>query len=405
VLKARITRLALVAALLAAPLGCAGIARADGDPASDYLYGQSLFAPADAGMTDAQHAQLSRLIERSRAAGFRIKVAIVASPVDLGSVGALWKHPQAYARFLADELTQGYRGPLLVAMPNGFGLAGAHGGAAARAARLAAPGSVAAIGPATLGAIKSLASASGHPIPAESTTQSGNGRHAPSVWLVIAVLALIGSLVLFIAAYPSQRKLAKIVVTTGLAIVGLTAAGVIFTKGNVERETAVAGPHSIFAGSTMPPGVRAPDFALRDQDGRVVRMSDYRGRPVVVTFLYTHCRNLCPITAQLVRGALDDVGKRVPALAISVDPRRDTPASARRFLTKQHVRGRIDYLLGSYRRLARVWRAFAIQPQTKNLEHQSWITLVDAKGFVRVGEPTVETTPELLAHDIRVLQR
>ena len=79
----------------------------------------------------------------------------------------------------------------------------------------------------------------------------------------------------------------------------------------------------------MPQGVRAPDFALKNQDGETVSMRSLRGRPVVVTFLYTTCEDTCPIQAQTVRGALDELGHDVPALAIAVDPPRDTPAAPR----------------------------------------------------------------------------
>jgi protein SCO1/2 len=126
---------------------------------------------------------------------------------------------------------------------------------------------------------------------------------------------------------------------------------------------------------------------------------------VVVTYLYTHCKDTCPITAQMIRGALDDLGHDIPALAVSVDPFRDTPASARAFLSRQRVGGRIRFVLGTRRQLLPVWHGFAIQPQLPQTEHQAWITLVDKLGFQRVGTGVSQTTPEHLAHDVRVLER
>jgi protein SCO1/2 len=155
----------------------------------------------------------------------------------------------------------------------------------------------------------------------------------------------------------------------------------------------------------MPAGVRAPDFSLSDERGRTVTMRQFRGRPVVVTYLYTHCTDTCPITAQMVRGALDDLSRDVPALAITVDPFRDTPASARAFLKRQRVTGRIHFLLGKRRRLLPVWHGFAIQPQLPKAEHQAVITLVDKHGVQRVADVVSNTNPEDLAHDIRVLER
>ena len=165
---------------------------------------------------------------------------------------------------------------------------------------------------------------------------------------------------------------------------------------------AAGGP---FRGATLPPNVHAPQFNLTDQDGKPVSMAEYRGRPVVVTYLYTHCKETCPIAAQMIRGALDDLKRPVPAVAISVDPFQDTAASARKFLARQHVNGRIRFVLGNRRELLPVWKGFAIQPQLKDVEHQSLITLVDPKGIQRVAVGVDQTSPEDLAHDIRVLER
>ena len=160
-----------------------------------------------------------------------------------------------------------------------------------------------------------------------------------------------------------------------------------------------------FAGATMPPDVRAPDFDLRDEQGERVSMRALRGKPVVVTFLYSHCQDTCPITAQTIRGALDDLGHDVPALAISVDPPNDTPASARKFLAEQRANGRIRFVLGSRAQLRPLWKGYAITPQRVTQEHIARITLVDASGFQRVGYPVSEATPERLAHDLRLLER
>jgi protein SCO1 len=127
---------------------------------------------------------------------------------------------------------------------------------------------------------------------------------------------------------------------------------------------------------------------------------------VVVTFLYTHCEDTCPIQAQTIRGALDQLGHDVPALAVAVDPPNDTPESARRFLAEQRATGRIDFVLGSRSELRPVWKGFgSIKPQSVTEEHQARFTLVDSRGFQRVGYPGAEATPERLAHDLRLLER
>jgi protein SCO1/2 len=194
-------------------------------------------------------------------------------------------------------------------------------------------------------------------------------------------------------------------IALALVLVGAVALGaiVVGVRGDDDSEPVAAG--NTFAGATMPAGAFAPDFALRNQDGERVSMRSLRGQPVIVTFLYTHCEDTCPIQAQTVRGALDELGHDVPALAIAVDPPNDTPRSARKFLAEQRVSGRLDFVLGSRAELRRLWNGFGVRPQRVTEEHNARITLVDAHGIQRVGYPGSEATPERLAHDLALLER
>jgi len=103
--------------------GVPAAALADGDPASDVLIAQDAFLPWDAGASTAQQAQLGSVLGAAARSGYQIRVAIIASKADLGSVTQLWGQPQAYAKFLDVELSYGFQGRVLVVMPNGFGLA------------------------------------------------------------------------------------------------------------------------------------------------------------------------------------------------------------------------------------------------------------------------------------------
>jgi protein SCO1/2 len=187
-----------------------------------------------------------------------------------------------------------------------------------------------------------------------------------------------------------------------LAVFALGATVLAAGGGDDEGEVASAG--SRFEGAVMPEGVRAPDFKLRDQDGEPISMREFRGDPVIVTFLYTTCENTCPLQAQTIRGALDQLGHDVPAIAVAVDPPRDTPERARAFLVEQRAVGRLDFVLGSRAALRRLWEGFAIRPQSVTQEHQARITLVDSRGYQRVGYPGSQATPERLAHDLRLLE-
>jgi protein SCO1/2 len=202
----------------------------------------------------------------------------------------------------------------------------------------------------------------------------------------------------------SRLALALFATTCALfAVIGVFAISRIDTQ--ADSPAVVHSAKSPFRGGTMPPGVRAPQFTLTDQNGKRVSMAEYRGKPVVVTYLYTHCKETCPVQAQMVRGALDDLGHDIPALAVSVDPFQDTPASARAFNRKAKMTGRMRWVLGTRRQLQPLYRGFAIQPQLRDSEHQAYITLVDAQGFQRVAVPINQTSPEDLAYDIRVLEK
>jgi cytochrome oxidase Cu insertion factor (SCO1/SenC/PrrC family) len=96
-------------------------ARADGDPGSDVLVYQNLFVAADSNISIAQQVGLGNLLTSASRDGFTIRVAIIATPADLGAITQLWRKPASYASFLGIELSLAYSQRLLVVMPDGFG--------------------------------------------------------------------------------------------------------------------------------------------------------------------------------------------------------------------------------------------------------------------------------------------
>ena len=161
-----------------------------------------------------------------------------------------------------------------------------------------------------------------------------------------------------------------------------------------------------FDGSMLPSGVRAPAFSLHDQNGRPVSMADFRGRPVIVTFLYSHCKDTCPIEARLINQAVQELGTpKASVLAFTVDPAHDTLASVQAFLRKEHINAPFRWVLGSEAQMKPIWKGYAVTPQTAEAEHMARITLVDKRGFQKIGYPFDQTTPGRIAHDMRMLAR
>jgi protein SCO1/2 len=214
----------------------------------------------------------------------------------------------------------------------------------------------------------------------------------------------------------TDRRRIVLVVVASIALVAAAAATLARTSSDDDGPAAqvsdvssngVESPASKFKGALRPAGARAKDFALHDQDGRLVRLSALRGRVVVLSPMYTTCPDTCPLVAQQIQDALLDLPRadrpRVVALALSVDPANDTPESARKFLRTRLVSRSLDFLLGSQAELRRVWQAYGFSPQTRKLEHNSYVVLIDGRGFQRVGFPVNFLTPESLTHDIRLL--
>jgi protein SCO1 len=178
-----------------------------------------------------------------------------------------------------------------------------------------------------------------------------------------------------------------------------------FAATMLRADEAQTSSQSRFGGAIRPPGIPPAEFRMRDQGGRPATLADARGRPAVVTFLYTTCEDTCPLIGQQIRGALDRLGSDVPVFAVAVDPPRDTPERARRFLAAQRLTGRMRFLTGPERELQRQWRAYGIQPQEKGVEHSAHVVLLDKRGVQRVGYPADKLTPEALARDLRTLAR
>ncbi len=208
---ARPTRRAAVAlALLVLAFACApGVARADGDPASDVLIDQDAFLPWDAGATAAQQGQLGAVLAAAARSGYPIRVAIIPSSSDLGSITQLWGRPQTYARFLDVELSDAYQGRVLVVMPNGFGLASTMRLLPAEQeviARLPPPRTRSELTTAAQTTIAKLAAAAGHPfhtsaVPVSAPARPGSGAGG-AVPLIVFIL---GALMIAVAWAASLR--------------------------------------------------------------------------------------------------------------------------------------------------------------------------------------------------------
>ena len=154
----------------------------------------------------------------------------------------------------------------------------------------------------------------------------------------------------------------------------------------------------------------APDFRLMDQDGKTVALSDLRGKVVVLTFVYSQCRDICPIIALKLSKAyadLDDVKDQVRIVAVSVAPELDTPISIAKFSQETQMHGKWLYLTGTRAELQSVWQAYYLAvatpvSQDTPVGHQSRVVLIDSAGKERVHF-SPDFNPDDLVHDVRLL--
>ena len=204
--------------------------------------------------------------------------------------------------------------------------------------------------------------------------------------------------------------------------------------------TACSSPPEEFLGTELTSASPATPFELTDQFGQTVSLSDYEGKVVLLTFLYTNCPDVCPIVTSQLREAhemLGSVADEVAFIAISVDPERDSVEAARAFSESWEMTDNWVFLVGDEEELSPIWKAYYLDPainaqsredaddhaedvsiQTtqrsgvsalgQDIEsrylviHSTPVYLIDREGIMRV----VSTPPldiESLIHDIKLL--
>jgi protein SCO1/2 len=221
--------------------------------------------------------------------------------------------------------------------------------------------------------------------PAEPTEPPSGGGLNPRVGLALVVLLVIAG---------------------GVALLSTGGGSTRPSAGNIHGVAS-----SKYSGSIVSPPEPEPPLALRNYRGERVNIAQYKGRAVLLTFLYTKCPDVCPLIASNLGAALNAMGpaeaSRVQAIAVSVDPRGDTPQAVAVFLKRHGVAGRMQYLIGSASELARVWKAWGVgserdvqQPQLVN--HTGLVYGLSARGKVTTLY-AANFTPREISHDAPLL--
>ncbi|MBL8061777.1 MAG: SCO family protein [Anaerolineales bacterium] len=173
-----------------------------------------------------------------------------------------------------------------------------------------------------------------------------------------------------------------------------------------------------FNGYVLPEPVKAPETLLRSAEGPV-RLSDFKGRLVLLYFGYTFCPDVCPTSLANIKLALGELSPQeaaqVQVIFVSVDPARDTPEALGRyvkmfdenFIGSTGTREEIDWMVNAFG--AKYTLEAPDENGNYNVSHSAFTMLLDRSGYYVMnwphGTPSAEMSADLrylLEHEIPV---
>ena len=206
--------------------------------------------------------------------------------------------------------------------------------------------------------------------------------------------------------------------------------------------------NDFFYGTELDPPQPAANFSLKDYGGELFHLADQGDKVVVLTFLYTSCKDVCPFIGTKLKQTVDKLGSdmtQVAIVVVSTDPERDSRARVQEYSNRLGMDGKWHYLIGDRKQLEGVWRDYYIAApfidkdenesvseellteyglfNGLNLEriddakgvlhdfgggydvkHSAPIWLIDQRGLIRV-KLGMDVAPLELLHDVRMLLR
>ena len=187
-----------------------------------------------------------------------------------------------------------------------------------------------------------------------------------------------------------------------VALAGLVVAGALWHLGDVAAHRTV---ETISTGELVKLG---GPFLLTDQNGATRTDQQFRGKFMLVFFGYTYCPDVCPTTLAVMKAALETIGSRADRIApvfITVDPKRDTPAKLKTYLSS--FGPRFIGLTGDDAAIASVAKAYRVYYRVHppenggeyTVDHSGVVYLMDESGAF-VANYSLETSPEMMAQDL-----
>jgi protein SCO1/2 len=160
--------------------------------------------------------------------------------------------------------------------------------------------------------------------------------------------------------------------------------------------------------SALPKIAPAPPFELTSQDGARLRLADFRGKVVAVTFIYTRCTDTCPVLTPMMSFVQDrlgrDFGEKIVFISITIDPERDTPQVLKEYgeVFGANPAGWF-FATGAaetIREVTRRYGVFAAQAADGSVDHSFLTSIIDRDGVLRVQYLGVRFDPEEFRQDL-----
>ena len=170
--------------------------------------------------------------------------------------------------------------------------------------------------------------------------------------------------------------------------------------------------NSTYSGGEATPPKAAPELKLDNSLGEAVDLSQYKGKAVLVTFIYTHCPDVCPLIVSHLKTAQAELGEKandMQIIAVSTDSKGDTPKTVNAFLKEHGMSGRMQYLIGNREELGHVWTDWNIVARPDKagrdlVEHSALIYGIAADGKVTTLYPA-NFDPSQIVHDVFLLEQ
>ena len=199
-----------------------------------------------------------------------------------------------------------------------------------------------------------------------------------------------------------KLALAALVATSLLVIFAGVVWGMRLLAAHNQTQTQSTNPSDYALGGFPMPGNLAPDFTLSDQFGHPFTLSSLRGQEVVLAFIDSRCKTLCPLTSSIMYNAKAQLAasaaQKIQLLAVNANPTATGVATVQAWSIEHGMLHQCKFLTGSAQQLQSIYKQYNVFVQVDSngvLEHDPIIFIIDAQGHERLYFETLDSNNQL----------